>query len=254
MRSYLRTLCALALMLGVLGMGRAMAASTDNLQMEVHVTIVGTHDVVWAAGSGSVVALVGGPIIAGPNDTGGTNPPNTDTFATGSNSTGALDLVRWEINTPLLGQIRATHDAAPAGSDAAVDFHLDNVGNKKVNVTAVVPNNAAAEDSVAAPNHWTMVNAAPTTSQFRLRIQATDSGANLAPDPLSAIGAPATLPTSAYADLAPLGTVRTLVTDWKRFHNHLEIDLEYSTPTDVNLNTEFDVDHVTTINIVTTAN
>lgn len=260
MRSYLRTLCVLALMLGVT---KAFAATVDNLQMEVHVKITGTHDVIWAAGSGyltpaSLVPGAPATVAAGTSQTTGLLP-NLDSVASGSNGTGASDLVKWEILTPLLGQVRATD----AGADAAIYFRLDNVGNKKVDITAEIPN-ATAEDSVGAAigdGHWE-VGAAAGTSIFRLEIRATDSGVNtfdalLNPtgDPVSGIVAPAVLDNPGYTDLGPVGTGPIdLVHGWKRFQNHLEVDLRYSTPTDTTDDaTEFDVFHVTTITIATTA-
>lgn len=214
------------IVIGLTAFGAKAGTVTDNLQIEVNVTIIGTVDLTLIA-AGSGVAASGGTSEAAVGN-------NTDADATS-------DKVAWTLNNPDLGETHTT------GLNGYGTISLDNIGRKKVAVTAQVTSTSV--DTGAAVGKWTLA-AAPAVSRFGLKIKAT-AGAS----------AP-TVNATAFTDLGPAspaivapptaaveGPIVNLVSGFKKQHDAVQIDLEYKTPTDITDNNEFDGSHVVTITL-----
>jgi hypothetical protein len=228
----------------MLGVTKAMAATaTDNLTLEITVRVAGTFNLQFAA---TTSGLAGGP-----NDSATGELPNNPAVV-GVNA-GDNDFAAWTLTNPGIGNIHATSTApllapnALATADAAT-FLLDNAGNKKLNVHVFISQEDTAAN-IAVPQDWKW-GAAVGTSTFSLDLAATDSGAGGTggtPAVSGLVGAVAT-----YTPFTGVGVGNrvTIANDFKQFQNNIRLDLQYWVPTDVTVNTEFDVDHVTILTIV----
>lgn len=215
------------MVMGLTAWGAKAATGTDNLEIEVNVTITGTVDLTLAGSTGTGVSV-------GTGSSSGT--ANTD-------ANFAADKVTWTIPSPDLALTYTTDGS----------ILLDNIGKKKVAVTAQVL--AASVDTGAAVGKWNMA-AVPTVSKFALGIKLTATGA-AGNDPviaaavdgifgsLGAATAPIVTPPSAGIP----GTLVSLVSGFKKQHDPVKIDLEYKTPTDITDNNEFDASHIVTITL-----
>lgn len=220
--------------MGLTAFGAKAQSYTDNLQLEVTVKIPGTVDLQWATGTTGLAA--------------GTSENGTDNRIDAVGTAGAADFAAWIISNPDFGQTRSTDGTTslPASlnaTDGPTVLRLDNVGKRKVTVAATILTGGVDSATPA----WTM-SSAPAASVFSLSIRAAAVGTG---DDIVA----ADLPNTAYATLhngTAIQTV-TLCTNYGRNSKLLEVDLQYKTPTDVNNDTELDVDHKTTITVTGTA-
>jgi len=219
-------------------------AGTDNLQLEVRVTIAGTTDLQW-------VSTTGGATFGALNDNG--TEANTDKATLGVN-----DVATWTIQNPDFNQIRATDTssttipAADKAADEAIKLYLDNVGKKSLNVNAII----GSQDTAG----W-VIRDVPAVSTYALAIKASDRTTGGVDTAGVAANVPvATIPAAAlnYVELGtttgPVAVAVPLVTGYTRRMNHIKIDLRYKTPTEVTADTELDTEHAAVITIVASSN
>jgi len=217
------------MVMGLTAFGAKAATGTDNLEIEVRVSITGTVDLTLAGSTGTGVTVGAG-----------SNSATANTDADFAN-----DKVTWNIANPDL-DVAYTTDGS---------ILLDNIGKKKVTVTAQVL--GANADTATAGGKWTMA-ATAAVSQYSLGIKvAATGGAGNDPaiDPAVAGASFASFGSAAPAVVGPPavaavnGTLVTLVTGFKKQHDPVKIDLEYHTPTDITNNDEFDNTHIHTITL-----
>lgn len=216
------------MVLGMTAWGAKAATGTDNLEIEVNVTIVGTVDLTLAGSTGTGVTVGAGSA---------TGTANTD-------ANFANDKVTWVIPNPDLSMTYATDGS----------ILLDNIGKKKVTVTAQVL--GANVDTGAAVGKWNMA-ATPAISNFALGIKLSptlaagnDPAIDAGVDGVFASLGAATGPVAGPPPVAGTpGSLLTLVTGFKKQHDPVKIDLEYKTPTDITDNNEFDGSHVVQITL-----
>lgn len=217
------------MVLGMTAWGAKAATGTDNLEIEVRVSITGTVDLTLAGSTGTGVTVGAG-----------SNSATANTDADFAN-----DKVTWAIANPDLAQTYQTDGS----------ILLDNIGKKKVTVTAQVL--GANVDTASAGGKWTMA-ASPAVSKYSLGIKVSATGAagndpTIDPAVGGASYAAFGIATPAVVGPPPVpavdSTLLTLVTGFKKQHDPVKIDLEYKTPTDITNNDEFDNTHVHTITL-----